>query len=128
MTHTGPMRGSFAHAAVLDMVAADDERAPGGAITVALCGALDHEPPCPLAAHHTAAERDGERVLVRVLFAAEPRDEDRVRAGIEAALAAGEWLAPDGAVARWRLVASGPAEITAAEAEHAERLRRDPGE
>ena len=34
--------------------------APGGAITVALCGSWDHEPPCPLAPHHTRAHRSGD--------------------------------------------------------------------
>ena len=75
------MREAFAHDAVLEMSEGADERAPGGAVTVALCGALDHEPPCPLAPHHTDATADDDgAVRIRVLFAAEPDDEDRVRA------------------------------------------------
>ena|SRR5581483_6770314 len=117
------MREAFAHTAVLDMPAGD-ERAPGAAITVALCGAYEHEPPCPLAPHHTAAARNGCEVRLRVLFAAEVRDEGQVRARIDAALAAGEQLGPDGNLTRWRLLHSGPAEISEADTGHAERLRR----
>ncbi len=51
----GEVRHAFVHEAILTMGAAGDERAPGAAITIALCGRLDHEPPCPLAPHHTAA-------------------------------------------------------------------------
>ena len=37
-----------------------DVRAPGAAVTVALCGHWEHEP-CPLAPHHVSAhENDGE--------------------------------------------------------------------
>ncbi|MEV0562150.1 hypothetical protein [Dactylosporangium sp. NPDC050588] len=115
------MRETYAHTAVLDLTG--DERAPGGAITVALCGAYDHEPPCPLAAHQTAAVRDGDELRLRVLFAAEPADEARVRAGIDGALAAGELTGPDGVVTHWRLLRSGPAGIAADDAAHAERLR-----
>jgi hypothetical protein len=63
------MREVFAHDAVLAMGSGEDLRAPGGAITVALCGSWEHEPPCPLAPHHTAAERDGDVVRLRILFA-----------------------------------------------------------
>jgi hypothetical protein len=52
-------REAFAHDAVVELAADGDDRAPGGAITVALCGSWSHEPPCPLAPHHTAAERSG---------------------------------------------------------------------
>src|SRR6185436_15570912 len=110
------MREAFAHTAVLDMTAGADERVPGAAITVALCGDLGHEPPCPVAAHHTAAARHSDRVRLRVLFASEPADEARVRADIDAALAAGEWLGPDGVVTRWALLGSGPAEIAPSDA------------
>ena len=116
------MRETYAHTAVLDLTGGD-ERAPGAAITVALCGAYDHEPPCPLAAHRTEAVRDGGEVRLRVLFAAEPGDEARVRAGIDEGLATGELTGPDGVVTRWRLLRSAPAEVAAADAALARRLR-----
>ncbi|MGY1619695.1 hypothetical protein ACI797_23385 [Geodermatophilus sp. SYSU D00691] len=117
-------RRPFAHDAVLAMAPGEDERAPGGAITVALCGSWEHEPPCPLAPHHTRADRSGEEVALRILFAAEPDDEQRVRAGIADALARGTGGTPDGAVVRWRLVSSSASEVRPAEREHADRLAR----
>ena len=124
-SHTGRMREAFVHTAVLHMIVGADERVPGAAITTALCGDLEHEPPCPVSAHHTASARNGDTVRLRVLFAAEPADEARVRADIDAALVAGEWLGPDGVVTHWRLLDSSPAEIAGSDAERAERLRRD---
>jgi hypothetical protein len=120
--HTGRMRQAYAHDAVIGMAPGGDIRAPGGAITVALCGSLEHEPPCPLAAHHTRAERAGDEVRLRVLFAAEPDDAADVRLGIDRALSAGSFAGPDGVVTEWRLLDSGPAGVTAGERDHAQRL------
>ena len=53
------MRSPFLHLATLEMSENDDDRAPGAAITLALCGSWEHSPPCPLAAHHTQPVRDG---------------------------------------------------------------------
>jgi hypothetical protein len=107
------MRQPYAHEAVLVMAPDADLRAPGGAITVALCGAVDHEPPCPLAAHHTGAERAGGAVTVRVLFATDPAQEGAVRRRIEAALSGS-----------WQVISSGPSPVAADEREHAARLTR----
>ena len=63
-----------------------DLRAPGAAITVALCGHWNHEPPCPLAPHHVSADEDDGELRVRVLFAAERDKEREVRHLIEQAL------------------------------------------
>jgi hypothetical protein len=108
-------RTPFAHDAVVTMNPTEDDRAPGGAITVALCGSPEHEPPCPLAPHHTGAERNGDEVRLRILFAAEPDDERRVRALIDAALASGQG---------WRLVSAGASAVRPAEQDHADRLTR----
>ncbi|RZU76270.1 hypothetical protein EV384_4907 [Micromonospora kangleipakensis] len=118
------MRQGFAHQAVLDMTPDDDERAPGAAITTVLCGHWEHEPPCPVAAHHTRAERVGAEVRLRILFATEPQREQRVRHDIDRALARGELVGPDGRTTRWRLLRSGPGEPSAEEAEHLDRLAR----
>jgi hypothetical protein len=107
------MRSAFAHDAVLELDDGADDRAPGGAITVALCGSWEHEPPCPVAPHHTAVTRSGSEVALRVLFAADPADEQRVRLLVEAALARG-----DG----WRLVRSSASAVRPDEGEHAGRL------
>ena len=116
------MRAVFAHDAVLAMTSEEDARAPGGAITVALCGSWEHPPPCPLAPHHTAAERAGDVVELRVLFAAEPDDEPEVRRRIADALAAGEVVTPSGDVARWRVVSEGPGTVRPDESDHGRRL------
>jgi hypothetical protein len=115
------MRQAFAHEAILDLAPDADPRAPGAAITVALCGHWEHQPPCPLAPHHTEADRVGDEVRLRVLFAAEPELEGTVRERIDAALADGQLSGPDG-VNEWRLRASRPAEVSAEERDHANRL------
>ena len=118
------MREAFAHEAVLALEDGGDERAPGGAITVALCGSWSHEPPCPLAPHHTRASRSGAEVTLRLLFAADPDDEARVRSLVDEVLTRGEGRGPEGALTTWRLVRSGPTELRPDEAEHAARLIR----
>jgi hypothetical protein len=118
------VRQAFAHDAVLAMEPDGDENAPGAAITVALCGSWQHEPPCPLAPHHTRAVRSGGEVTLRVLFAASPEDEQRVRALIEAALERGWGDGPKGTRTPWTLRESGPSEVRFEEEEHARRLVR----
>ena len=99
-----------------------DLRAPGGAVTTALCGHWEHEPPCPLAPHHTHAGRSGEHVVLRILFATEPERVPEVRSRIEAALAAGVLSGPGGETTHWLLVRCGPSDVRADELEHARRL------
>lgn len=116
------MRQAFAHDAVVTLEPGGDERAPGAAITVALCGHWEHPPPCPLAPHHTEARRAGDEVRLRVLFAADPAVEPEVRARIDAALAGGR---VDGdRTTRWRFDGARPARVREDETEHAERLVR----
>ncbi len=74
------MRQTFAHQAVLSIGPDGDLGAPGAAITLALCGSWSHTGGCPLAAHHTTASRNGDQVLVRVLFATQPDLETEARA------------------------------------------------
>jgi hypothetical protein len=106
-------RQAYAHDAVLELDDGGDDRAPGGAITVALCGSWEHEPPCPLAPHHTAVTRSGDEVALRLLFAADPGNESRVRALVDDALARGEG---------WRLLRSGASDVRPEERDHAQRL------
>jgi hypothetical protein len=118
------VRTAFAHDAVVDMDDAADLTGPGGAVTLALCGSFEHPPPCPLAPHHTRADRQDEGVAVRVLFAAEPADEAVVRERIDAALNAGFCDGPDGVRTRWTLRSSAPGAVADAERAHAARLMR----
>ena len=100
-----------------------DDRAPGAAVAVALCGHWDHEPPCPLAPHRVSADRDGGELHVRILFAAEPDAEPEVRRLIELALS-GQAEFPDGFTTPWRLSASRPSDVLAEETGRAEHLIR----
>jgi hypothetical protein len=123
----------YAHEARVDLADGADPRAPGGAITVALCGHWEHDGPCALAPHHTRAERDGAVLHVRTIFATEPANEPLVRERIEAALARGRLdvataaagappASHDTSGVRWQLRRSGPSAVRAEESEHARRL------
>ncbi|HKP42515.1 hypothetical protein [Mycobacterium sp.] len=119
-------RAVYAHDAVVALDPGGDSRAPGGAITVALCGHWDHEPPCPLAPHHTDATPASDDTLrLRVLFATEPNDERRVRELITQALSSGRLTGPDGKVTRWMVESSGASSVRPHEADHAASLRSD---
>lgn len=96
----------------------------GAAVTVSLCGAWQHEPPCPLAAHHTHAERSGSEVRVRTLFAAQPSLEGEVRRRINQALEPGRLQTPRGGTVEWRTVISQPSAVRDDEREHGDRLIR----
>ncbi|MCU1518037.1 MAG: hypothetical protein JWQ75_2758 [Pseudarthrobacter sp.] len=120
--HEHGTRGQYVHQASLRMAADADPAAPGGAVTLELCGSWDHKPPCPLAPHHTSAKRNGAAVELRIVFAAEPALEGEVRRRIGKALAAGSVTGPDGVATRWSLQDTGPAELTDAEREHAKRI------
>jgi hypothetical protein len=104
-------RKAFAHDAVVAMRHGDSPNALGGAIANALCGGWDHQPPCPLAPHYVSNVADGETVALRVVFATEPANEQRVRALIGEALATGQLTVPDGGVARWELRSACPGSL-----------------
>jgi hypothetical protein len=114
-------RTAFAHDAVVAMRTGDSPNALGGAIAEALCGGWDHQPPCPLAPHYVSSTAVGETVTVRVVFATEPGNEQRVRTLIGEALAAGRLTVPDGGVAKWDLRSSSAGVLRADE----ERLAAD---
>jgi hypothetical protein len=107
------LREAYAHDAVAALQAGDSPNALGGAITIALCGSWDHPPPCPLAPHYVSYLRDGEIVTLRILFAAEPDSERRVRSLIDEALAAEE---------SWQLRSTAPGNVRPDERDHAAHL------
>ena len=115
-------RKAFAHDAVVAMRHDDSPNALGGAITKALCGGWDHPPPCPLAPHYVTNVAEGETIMLRVLFATEPSNEQRVRSMIGAALATGELTVPDGGVARWELLSASAGTVRADESDVAADL------
>jgi hypothetical protein len=100
---TAVARTAFAHNAVVAMRDGGSPNALGGAIAKALCGGWDHQPPCPLAPHYVSNVADGETVSLRVVFATEPANEQRVRALIGDALASGQLTVPDGGIATWKM-------------------------
>ena len=116
------MQQAFAHEATLVTAYNGDDGAPGAAITVARCGHWEHEPPCPLAPHHTCTTRAGDELRLRTLFVVEPELEDKVRQRIDSALAEGRLVGPGDVVTTWRLLSSQAADVVAAEHAHAERL------
>jgi hypothetical protein len=116
------VRQAFVHDAVVTMDAGGDARAPGAAITVALCGHWEHEPPCPLAPHRTDARRSGDQLRLRVLFATEPAAEADVRNRIEAALSQPGLTGPDGITTRWQVHSAQPGLLRNDEAQQAEQL------
>jgi hypothetical protein len=120
--NTRGVRTAFAHDAVVVLGPGVDARAPGAAITVAVCGSWDHPGPCPLAPHHTATSGDGSEVRLRVLFATEGGREAEVRGLIVGALSTGHGPTPEGGTASWRLLHHAVGAVDADEAHHAARL------
>lgn len=108
------MRTAFVHEARLALAEGGDGRAPGGAVTLELCGSWDHPGPCPVAPHHTSAREEAGHLVVRVLFGCERDDEDAVRGRVVEALRRGELAGPDGVRSRWTVVD-----------EHADDVRRE---
>lgn len=115
-------RKAFAHEAVVLMHDGDSPDALGGAIAKALCGGWDHPPPCPLAPHYVSNVADGETIALRVVFATEPANEQRVRDLIGEALATGRLRVPDGGLARWELRSASVGSLRADEADLAANL------
>ncbi len=108
------MPPAFAHEIVLALDAGSDERAPGGAVTVGLCGSWDHAGPCRWPHLSTVTDRAGQRLTLRVLFLAPKGEEAEVRRRIVRALRAGVLDGPVG-TRRWTVDAE--CEVTPREEE-----------
>ena len=106
------VRGHVHHADIAFSAAADT-RAPGGVVTIALCGSWDHEGSCRWP-HHTSVDASLTPSPVRVVFVADDDELVDVRRMIESALASG-----DG----WSAVGIRVDSLTADETRLAERLR-----
>lgn len=99
------MRSSIVHEARLRFGEDADTAAPGGAVTVSLCGQWDHDGPCHWPHHCRVREEDGEHVL-RVVVAADDDEMDVVRSRIEAAIGRGVQTGPDGRTTTWSVVST----------------------
>lgn len=86
-----------------------DPRAPGGEVTIALCGSWEHAPPCHWP-HNNEVVHDG---AFRTVFVAPAGDVPEMRSRIEAALRSD---------ARWRVVALAEGALTDDERALGERL------
>ncbi len=115
------MRRAFVHQASLRLDPGADPRAPGAAVTVALCGHWEHEGPCRWPHLATIAGRSGDELSLRVLFAADPEDEPEARRRIVRALRRG---IVEGAPrpSRWTVLAERRCDLRSDEAEAAARL------
>ncbi len=94
---------TYVHDADLRLTEGSDERAPGAAVTVGLCGHWKHDGPC-LWPHHTSVRaRSGDTITIRVAFTVDDTDEPEVRRRIREALGTGSLDAPEGS-ARWTVL------------------------
>jgi hypothetical protein len=94
---------SFAHEAVVALIGASTSAAPGGAVTVALCGHWEHQGACPWAHNTSVVTRDEASVTVRVEFSCDEDDEHHVRRLIRRALQGGAVVGPNGCET-WTLI------------------------
>ena len=115
-------RVAHVQVATLAMDAGFDDGAPGGAVTVALCGALEHDPPCPLAPHHTQVEVRDVQATIRVVFVCDPTHEFEVRSRIDASLAVGSFCGPDGVTSTWRMLEAHAGHLDPSDEELVDRL------
>jgi hypothetical protein len=100
---------AYVHEAELQLGEDTDAAAVGAAVTVALCGHWEHEPPCRWP-HNNAVDGSG---MFRTLFIAPEDEEEHVRELITAALADGQ---------SWQIVRVGPRDLAPSERDLAERL------
>ena len=89
MQVTGPRR-AFVHTAELVLAWDTPAEGPGGAVTLALCGSVAHQPPCRWP-HHSAIGPVSRPARFRTVFIATDDEEPAVRDRIDAALRAGAW-------------------------------------
>ena len=80
-----------------------DTRAPGGAVTVGLCGSWDHPGPCRWPHYSTITGSESGVHTLTVEFDCPPDDLTDVTTRIDEALAKGELLGPDGQISRWSM-------------------------
>ena len=78
---------AFAFEAELELAPGTDPRAPGGAVTMALCGHWDHEGPCRWP-HNSRMDTSVARARLRTVIVADDETKHEVVARIEGGLRA----------------------------------------
>ncbi len=84
-------RTTHAHTGTVRLTTGEPD-AIGAAITIALCGAFDHDGPCPLAPHHTSWHHDPNQPAIihtRTLYAVQPHQHDDALTRLREGLATG---------------------------------------
>jgi hypothetical protein len=84
---------AYVHEVYLWLEEGVDERAPGGAVTIALCGSYEHQGTCRWP-HNNSIHREEARARLRTVFIAPVSEEDAVRKRITTSL----WQGSDWAV------------------------------
>jgi hypothetical protein len=107
-------RLGFVHEARLDVGPRVDSREPGGAVTIALCGAVEHEGSCRWP-HNNSIDTSQEPALFRTVFVCSEGDSPQVREKIERALQS---------ESGWAVTSSGPSILDQPERELVSRLDR----
>jgi len=108
------MKRTFMQCAEVLLEPDADARAPGGAVTLALCGSWDHAGACRWP-HETSATWDERQGHVRVVFVAGEDEEKQVRDLITQSLAGGECVGPDGKRSRWAATGHGAGVVSESE-------------
>ena len=109
-------RKAFAFEALLELEPGTDTRAPGGAVTVALCGSWEHDGPCRWP-HHTDIDAATSPARLRTVVVSDDQTESDVVARVVGALRADP---------RWSVSACGRHEIAPDERALADRLLQGP--
>ena len=78
-----------------------DKRAPGGAVTVALCGHWNHEGPCRWPHFSRITPEDGGHHRLVVEFDVHEDELEMISCKIDAAVGHGQLTSPDGVVSIW---------------------------
>lgn len=111
--HRGVSIG-FVHAAHVRLAPGGDERAPGGAVTTALCGHWEHEGACRWPHHTDFERRDSQDIQIRIVVGCREDERAAVQATIVEALDAATLDGPTG-VTTWSVVNQGSADATSDE-------------
>jgi hypothetical protein len=105
-------RATFVHEAALRLGEGVDEREPGAAVTVALCGHWKHEGPCRWP-HNNSLTAEPSLARFRTVFVADAADAPEIRARIVEALTS---------ASTWTLISHHPRPPTVDEGELGRRL------
>jgi hypothetical protein len=119
------MSQAFVHEAELQLGSDADDRAPGGAVTMVLCGHWEHEGSCRWPHHTSIQHLQPSHVIVRIVFASSTDEEQLVRDRITAALNVGRLNGPSGP-STWTLVRDAPAALLPKEQPLAAALAAEP--